>query len=90
MQMNKFISRFFVVNTKPAYEFIKEADGSINHRLFRTTPGQWSMERYWSSEVDMILGVGRPLEDVGVCNWALSRGDQGVRLEWHLLKGKHF
>ena len=48
------------------------------------------MERYWSSEVDMILGVGRPLEDVGVCNWALSRGDQGVRLEWHLLKGKHF
>ncbi|MDP3391861.1 MAG: Imm40 family immunity protein [Methylococcaceae bacterium] len=31
------------------------------------------MEKYWSSEADMILGVGRSLEDVGVRNWALSR-----------------
>lgn len=38
------------------------------------------MEKFWSSEVDPILSVGRSLEDVGVRNWALSREDALVAL----------
>ena len=33
------------------------------------------MEKFWSSEVDPILGVGRSLKDIGVRNWVLSRED---------------
>ena len=33
------------------------------------------MEMIWSSEVDSVLAVGRSLEDVGIRNWALNRGD---------------
>lgn len=31
------------------------------------------MDSIWSAEIDSILGIGRPLSDVGVRNWALSR-----------------
>ncbi len=33
------------------------------------------MENIWSTEVDVLLSAGRSLEDVGVRNWALSRGE---------------
>lgn len=33
------------------------------------------MEKIWSNEIDAILSVGRSLTDVGVRNWALSRGE---------------
>lgn len=33
------------------------------------------MEQIWSSEIDLILSVGRNLESAGVRNWALERGD---------------
>lgn len=31
------------------------------------------MNTIWSKESDAILKVGRSLEDVGVCNWALTK-----------------
>ena len=33
------------------------------------------MGKFWSCEVDSILGVGRSLEDIGVRNWALNQED---------------
>jgi len=31
------------------------------------------MEYVWSESIDQILGIGRPLEDIGIRNWALDR-----------------
>lgn len=33
------------------------------------------MENCWSSEVDQILAVGLPLDDIGIRNWGLTRDD---------------
>ena len=39
------------------------------------------MENIWSSEIDLILSVGRTLESAGVRNWALERDAALAALE---------
>ena len=38
------------------------------------------INRIWSNEIDSILSVGRSLPDIGIRNWALSRGEALVAL----------
>lgn len=39
------------------------------------------MDTIWSKESDAILKVGRSLEDVGVCNWALTKEEALMALD---------
>ena len=39
------------------------------------------MEAFWSSEIDRVLKVGYPLNEVGVDNWALKRPEALKALE---------
>lgn len=55
------------------FEFIKEADGSINHRLFKPASVGCFMSIICSNQIDPILSKGISLEQFGTRNWALNR-----------------